>query len=405
MVRKISRRSALGAAGAAIGTTLAGCAGDTDDDGGEAFRLGYATFQAGPYAVYGEEIIAAVELLVEDWNDDGGVQGQQIELSTVDTRGEPEEAIQGAQELVQQEDVHAMGHIVSTPETPALAGVTNENEVPLQTCTTTGVQAYDDVCNDYFFQGNRLTTPVARLGAPFAVEELGGEVFQLNPDDSFGRSVRDDWREAIEDAGGEVVDSTEASLDQEDFSSHISQILSADPDWVQMGQSGGDALSFMNQANEEDFTYPIYAHLMFEQLMMGVDESFFEDAPMYFTTDYTHSIDTPENQAFVESFEDEMDVKPSGVAGWAYYHMDAMLQSIDEQDSFDADTIVEGFKDYETTSLTGEYSMRGCDNLGASPMVYARSSGFADGIPEWDIVDEVSHDEVLDDCGSYGCEL
>lgn len=113
---KASRRwlgPALGVAGCLV---LTACGGSSDDStsgsgssGGDGkIVIGYAASQSGPQAQNGLVGVAAAKAWAESTNAAGGINGQQVEIKAVDTKGAVPSAVAGFKGLQQDEDVDAI---------------------------------------------------------------------------------------------------------------------------------------------------------------------------------------------------------------------------------------------------------------------------------------------------------
>ena len=84
-------------------------------------KIGMTSALTGPYNEYGEGNKRAVELAIEKWNKDGGINGRKIELKALDDQLVPDKAAINMQELVGDEDIVAV--IGPAGSGPALATV------------------------------------------------------------------------------------------------------------------------------------------------------------------------------------------------------------------------------------------------------------------------------------------
>src|SRR6516225_8613882 len=103
----ITRRQALGSAGAAIAaSTLAKPAIAVN----EPIRVGYLPALTGPSSSTGIGINRGTQLAVQEINAAGGINGRQIELITRDTQSDPTKAVNGAAELT-----HSKANVIFGP--------------------------------------------------------------------------------------------------------------------------------------------------------------------------------------------------------------------------------------------------------------------------------------------------
>jgi branched-chain amino acid transport system substrate-binding protein len=398
----LSRRRALQLSGAGITAGLAGCFGNGGEQ--ETYNIGWFTALSGSLATFSEDTPDAVELLVSEWNDDGGLQGTDVEISVFDTQSDAETAIRHARDFI-QDGGDVLGLSATTPEVTALQDQAQRNEIPMVS-TSSGGESLVENCNEFSFRGGTATNSKAAVSAPFAVENLGSDVFLLNYDYSYGYEVEENWTEGIEGAGGEVVGTARQALGEGDFSAPISQIESADPDWVLSGVAGADAVAFITQFNQQGIDVPIHTHTNFEQTLQGLSEDVIANQDIYTNRAYVYTVENEMNNDFVDRFREEIGNPPGLAEGVSYKNMDAFLNAASEADSLDAGDVVSTFSGYDTESITGPYTMRACDHQGQFALYQTRLEGLDDeGYPAWEVLQTTPKEDFLLPCEETGCDL
>jgi ABC-type branched-subunit amino acid transport system substrate-binding protein len=139
----ITRRQALGSAGAAIAaSSLAKPAIAVN----EPIRVGYLPALTGPSSSTGIGINRGIQLAVQEINAAGGVNGRQIELITRDTQSDPTKAVNGAAELSHGQNVSVVFGPVNSGESlavvPLLARTSTPQVHPCWVDTLTDPQKY-----------------------------------------------------------------------------------------------------------------------------------------------------------------------------------------------------------------------------------------------------------------------
>src|ERR1700756_1832157 len=123
----ITRRQALGSAGAAIAaSSLAKPAIAVN----EPIRVGYLPALTGPSSSTGIGINRGIQLAVQEINAAGGIKGRKIELITRDTQSEPTKAVNGAAELAHGEKVSVVFGPVNSGESLAVVPLLARSKVP-----------------------------------------------------------------------------------------------------------------------------------------------------------------------------------------------------------------------------------------------------------------------------------
>ena len=126
-------------------TALSGCNSGGEDKssggvGGDTIKIGASFALTGEVAIYGKAANNGAKLAIKQYNEKGGVLGQQLEYFVEDNKGDEIEATTAFQKLVDKENVIAfMGSDVSST-TEAIAQIAAEMNMPMITPTGTKME-------------------------------------------------------------------------------------------------------------------------------------------------------------------------------------------------------------------------------------------------------------------------
>ena len=95
----------------------------------KAIRIGYPVILSGPGALIGEPSLKGAQMYVEEINAKGGVLGRKLELVVRDTKGNADEAVRIARDLILRENVDFLVGTLTSAEGPAVSPVAKENKV------------------------------------------------------------------------------------------------------------------------------------------------------------------------------------------------------------------------------------------------------------------------------------
>jgi branched-chain amino acid transport system substrate-binding protein len=125
----VDRRTFLRATGAgAAGTALAGCLGDGNGEGSsDGFKVGHIGPNSNPLGIGS---LRSAEMAIEEINENGGINGGDVELLDEDTRADPSEAQSVTEELIQQENVDMLIGGFASEASRAVLELTADFEVP-----------------------------------------------------------------------------------------------------------------------------------------------------------------------------------------------------------------------------------------------------------------------------------
>jgi len=91
--------------------------------------VGIAAFLSGPASVFGEPAKAAAELMVEDYNKQGGIGGVPIKLSFIDEGAGGEHLMSDYSRMVQSGEVEVMLAAISSGNCKKLAPLAEEPKI------------------------------------------------------------------------------------------------------------------------------------------------------------------------------------------------------------------------------------------------------------------------------------
>ena len=96
----------------------------------EPIKIGWIGHLTGVLSAYGQDMLRAAEMAVEDINANGGVLGRKLQLVVRDDRGDPSQAATLVRELDTQERVLVVSGSMSADVSKALRGYAESNQVP-----------------------------------------------------------------------------------------------------------------------------------------------------------------------------------------------------------------------------------------------------------------------------------
>jgi branched-chain amino acid transport system substrate-binding protein len=105
----------------------------------EPIKIGAVLAVTGPAAFLGAPEAKTLQMLVDDTNAKGGIQGRKVQLIVKDTAGSPEKAISFAKQLIDEEKVFAIIGPSTSGETMAIKNVAEEAKTLLLSCAAAEV--------------------------------------------------------------------------------------------------------------------------------------------------------------------------------------------------------------------------------------------------------------------------
>ena len=116
---------------------LAACTSASAAD--EPIKVGALLAVTGPASFLGAPEARTLQLLADDLNARGGIQGRKVELLVKDTGGSPEKAISFAKQLIEEEKVFAIVGPATSGETMAVKNIAEDAKTLLLSCAAAEV--------------------------------------------------------------------------------------------------------------------------------------------------------------------------------------------------------------------------------------------------------------------------
>jgi len=327
-----SRRAFLAATGSGAAVSLTGCIGG-NGGGDEPIRIGGTYLLSGLAEALGAGSEAAAQVAVDAINEDGGINGREIELEIRDHGDDPQAQVRS---LVQEFGADLLLGMTSSGVTLNTGPTWEELGVPI-TLTDIGtpwITEHDtDSYGDYYeedgtaagipnlFRTNSMTAHMTYGIAQFTADNYGDvtRIANIGPDYAYGQQCWEYYQAYLDGLGFEyeVVESQFPELGAGDMTPQITNLMNADPELVFTSFWAGDTVTFTSQA---------------------ADAGLFEEVVDVFDT----------IGASPDNFEALGDTMPEGVhySGWYWpgaYDTDADQQFVDMyQEAYaDDDTITE----------------------------------------------------------------
>lgn len=272
-------------------------------------KIGIIATYSGPYADYGKQFDAGMNIYLEQ--NEGKLGGRSVEIIRKDTGGAaPDNARRFAQELISRDKVDVISGLDFSPNVYAIAPVINRAKVP-----TLVMNAASSAITEASPYIARLSFTVQQVSAPMA-EWLAAnnvkKIYTVVADYASGVDAEEAFKKAFEAKGGQVVGSVRTPMNNPDFSAYIQRIKDSQPEGVFIFfPSGVMPLSFLKAWQErgmEEAGIKLYA------TGEATDDSYIEatgDAALGLITShhYSYAHPSPENQQFVEAYRKKFGTK------------------------------------------------------------------------------------------------
>jgi branched-chain amino acid transport system substrate-binding protein len=403
-----SRRRFLAAAGvtgiAGLATWPGATTAATQDIG--TVNYGILNPLTGPYGGLAEGQRNGAQLAVQHVNDSDEYDFQ-IEATYEDTEANPSVGRRRAQRVVQQEDAQYLFGAISSSTALALNDFAQRQRI-IYNPGAAAVAITGSECNEFVFRAETSAAQIAEAVAPWTIENLGTSVWFHIADYAYGESVLEEWRSRMEATSD---DFTEVGVSRSEFGAtnygnYISQIGNSDAEVAVLGMTGGDLINFVGQAAGQGLKdeVQLVSPTMTFQVVRGALGA--DALDTYGGVRYVPSLETGDNQAFVEAYDEEYDGTPDNFARVAYDSIRMTTQGIQEAGTTDPAQVKDTLAGLEVDSLFGPNQFRACDHQAMNP-VWAGQNVEADegDVAEVELLQEIEGPDAIPACEDTGCQL
>ncbi|MBZ0123737.1 MAG: ABC transporter substrate-binding protein [Roseovarius sp.] len=358
------RKSYLGLAGAlALAASFAGGAAMAQDP----IRIGVPTALSGTYADLGNQAVRAVEFAVQEANAAGGVDGRTVEYRAYDSEAKPEVARRQAEKLA-LEGYNILTGTIASGEGLAMAPMLERWNALYVATINKSNKISGDSCTARMFRVNHMDAQDAMVIRPWLAEREETKWAILAADIAWGQDAANSFSKAVEANDKELVVNLASPFGSNDFAPYIQQIRDSGAEGLWIALAGRDALTFANQASQFG--------LFDEVTTAGV--SFVTDNTVnalgeisrgiYGIINYSSTLDTPENKAFVEAWKAFYDGdEPSNFEGETYLGMQVILEAVRRAGSVDPIEVAKQMEGGTFSTILGELTIRAEDHQIVAP--------------------------------------
>lgn len=299
---------------------------DEPTDAPQTVRIGVLNPTSGNLAFSGEQSNTGIQL----YFDNHSIEGVEVELVYADTAGDPQQALEQARRLVDQEQVDFLMGLVNSAVAVPVAQFADEEQVPLL-MVVAGAQAVTGPDRSpYVFRTAMANGQQDRPLGWYTASEMeltDGATFAW--DFLVGEERAGAFSDTFTAAGGTIVAEQNPPLGTTDYGPFISQVDPAEIDVIYAFFAGPGAIGFMQQLQEFGFT-PELQVVASGYFTAGVLEPMGTTAlGLVQGTQYVSALDNPENQAFLELYEAEIGGEPGVYEAEGYLGAEVAARAIE----------------------------------------------------------------------------
>ncbi|WP_028654502.1 ABC transporter substrate-binding protein [Nocardioides sp. J54] len=363
----MKRRLLAATTAVTLSLTMAACGAASDSSGGDAeegpIKIALIPPTSGALAQFGTDSVKGWETAVRLVNEDGGIDGREVELLVKGTDADPATTLRVAKEAVTQDGAQFIGSVMTSPEHGAL----NAQLEGLGALSFNSLGKDDalvgEQCSPYAVHVVQTTSMDVNALAN-SIAEMPGEKWAIQAVDyATGHSAAETFKAAAEKAGKEVVLEQFAPLNTTDFGSYITKLKNSGADAVFAVEFGADGVAFVQQADQFNLDDQLKTVLGLNMVSEPLFETLGESIVGYYNNvGYDAAADTEANKEFIEAYTEDHGSAPYYVPADAYAAAQILFAGIEEAGSSEPAEVAEALADLTVETNVGEVTVRGTDN-------------------------------------------
>ncbi|HEX2131128.1 MAG TPA: amino acid ABC transporter substrate-binding protein [Actinophytocola sp.] len=250
------KRSHIAVTAIAAATTLvvSGCQGAADEN---TLRIGAVLSLTGKYAPSAKYVEEGYKYWAETVNENGGIDGKQVEVIIRDDKSDPATAANLARGLVDKDEVSFILGPYGSGSTDTMAAVLETSKVPMLGTIASDSAIWDRRALKWTFQAFPSSTYDHEAFLAVAEKQGYDRITIVNEEVGFSTAAAE-WAKSEAEARGMTVQSLSYPSDLQDFGSIVSKMKSFDPQGVTMGGYYEPSISLTKEMAAQRFDVPLY---------------------------------------------------------------------------------------------------------------------------------------------------
>ncbi len=390
VTRRIILQSAAVAAAIPATVRTAGAA--------DPIKIGMPMALTGPTGGIAAQMRRACEFWAKDVNAKGGlIGGRQIELIVEDTAGNPATCVRKAQEMVERDGIHILTAIVASNEALATVPKLAEWDTIFISGDNGDGRLTAESLVPNFFRPN-VSGPMGTRAVALYLRDAPLKTFYgLGMDYAWGHNSMEVFQAESTKAGKTFIGAIFSPIGTQDFSTYITKIRQSGADGVYLVLAGDDYNAFLSQAKQYRLSDKM--QMLTEQVdQMAIDATGDAAIGLIGSSRYPHSLDNPQNKAFVAAWKAAYGKDPDLFEGDQYQSCVVLQAGIEKAGSIEAAKLRAALEGLQVTSIKGPITMRACDHQAEQPGFIVKVVKDGDGKPYPKVIASYPADKVTPPC-------
>lgn len=222
----------------------------------DAYKIGGVFAITGPSSFLGDPEKKSMEMVIDEINAQGGIDGHLLEAVIYDTEGDPTKAVLAANKLISKDSVLAVVGPSLTPTTLAIMPLAEKSSIPLISCAA-GIKITEPVKPYVFKTAQNDVLAVAAIYQHIKKQSIK-KVGIITVENAFGESGKEQLQAQAPKFGIEIVQAESFGTKDTDMTAQLTKLRSAQPEAIICwGTNPGPAVIAKN-AQQMNLKMPLY---------------------------------------------------------------------------------------------------------------------------------------------------
>jgi branched-chain amino acid transport system substrate-binding protein len=318
----------------------------------DTIKIGFPIPLSGATAIYGAPVLKGAQLAVSEINAKGGVLGKKLELVARDSKGNADEAVRLAREMIIKDGVNFLVGTLTSAEAPAVSTVAKENKIVFITPISESTSITDaEHIHPYIFRATSNTDVEGLAAATMMARHKNVKTLAtIGPDYAYGRDVVAAFIANLKKLRPDIriVDQQWPKLGEPDFTSFITAQMSSKPDAIYCALFAGDFVTFAKEAKPLGYFKAIDNRMVDGAAVGTIDEAqaLGDDYPFGIVSNtfdpviWSGSVEPPEHKKYIAALEAFTHEKyASGLSIQGYIGINALVDGIEKANSINSDAV------------------------------------------------------------------
>jgi len=342
------------------------------DSGKQPYKIGGIFAVTGPASFLGDPEKSSMELVIDQINKKGGIDGHMLEGFIYDTEGDPSKAVMGVSKLINKDNVIAIIGPSRTPTTLAVMPMIQKAKIPFISCAA-GNKIIAPVDPWVFKTAQSDILAVASIYKHLKYQNIK-KIGVVSVENAFGESGKEQLLNQAADFGLTVVKSETFGAKDTDMTAQLTKIRKESPEAIVCwGTNPGPAVLAKN-IQQLDMDIPLYqshgvASPKFIELAGSAAEGIMLPTGKILVAGLLPDSDPQKKvlNAYIKAYETKYKKSVSGFGGYAYDGVNILAQALKNSNG-DKEKIreaLENLKGY--IGVSGVFNFSKTDHNGLGP--------------------------------------